>query len=60
MEIKERIEKIEASLKARQQKIRQLQTMFQNETQAIISLNGGLSELKKLQEDLNKSKETKK
>lgn len=60
MEIKERITELEAGIKARQEKIQQMQTMFQNETQAIISLNGGLSELKKLQEDLNKSKETKK
>ncbi len=60
MEIKERIKELEVGIKSRQEKIQRMQTMFQNETQAIISLNGGLVELKKLQEDLNKSKETKK
>lgn len=60
MEIEERIKELEAGIKARQEKIQQMQTMFQNETQAIISLNGGLVELKKLQEDLNKSNEAKK
>ncbi len=60
MEIKERIKELEAGLKARQEKLQRLQTETQNEMQAMISLNGGLTELKKLQEDLNTSKETKK
>ncbi len=60
MEVEERIKELEAGLKARQEKLQRLQAETQNEMQAIISLNGGLLELKKIQEDLNTSKETKK
>lgn len=59
MELEERIKELEAGLKARQAGLQRAQNVVQNEMQAIISINGGLSELKKLQEDLNKSKEKK-
>ncbi len=60
MEVEERIKELEAGLKSRQEKLQRLQLETQNEMQAIISLNGGLVELKKFQEDLNTKKETKK
>ncbi len=60
MEIEERIKEIEAGLKSRQEKLQRLQVETQNEMKIMISLNGGLNELKKLQEDLNTTKEVKK
>jgi len=48
MEIKERIKELEAELSQRQQRLQQAQAIAQQEAQAIISINGGIMELRKL------------
>ena len=60
MEVEERIKEIEKEIKENQQKLQQAQLAVQQLTQTIISTNGGLIELKKLQKDLNNSKAEKK
>ena len=58
--MEERIKELEASLKAYRDKLQSLQMETQKVMQSILTLNGGLNELKRLQKDLNTTKETKK
>ena len=57
--MEERIKELEASLKAYRDKLQSLQMETQKVMQSILTLNGGLNELKRLQKDLNTTKETK-
>lgn len=60
MEVEERIKELEAGLVEAQKQLQESQEKTQRIMQTMIATNGGLTELKKLQEDLNTSKEPKK
>lgn len=56
-DIKRRIEELQRELQQRQQRLQQAQNIANQETQSIISIRGGLTELKKvLPNKDNKSK----
>ena len=59
MDVEKRIKELETGLQEAQRQLQESQNTTQRIMQTIISTNGGLMELKKLQEDLNTSKDKK-
>jgi len=51
MDVKKRIEELQKEGQQRQQRLQQAQLIVQQETQALISIQGGIIELQKLLEE---------